>query len=216
LDSFLVNFISGPFSVGLYTTGVTMAELLWYIPNSLSSTLFPKVSNLEKNVATRITAQSCRQTLLISLPLAVIFGATGIYLIPFFYGVAFTPSVAPFLWLLPGILSMAVSKILSANLSGRGKPQYATYTSAFTVIGTVVLDLTLIPSLGIVGAAIASSIAYTASALLSVIWFNHENQTSWRQVLLPTGADLVSLIEQFQKLLYQSIHKVQGALKISS
>ena len=215
LDSFLVNFISGPFSVGLYTTGVTMAELLWYIPNSLSSTLFPKVSNLEQSVATRITAQSCRQTLLVSLPLAVVFGAAGIYLIPFFYGVDFKPSVAPFLWLLPGILSMAVSKILSANLSGRGKPQYATYTSAITVIGTVVLDLTLIPSMGIVGAAIASSIAYTASAILSVIWFNHENQTDWRQVLLPTGADLVSLIEQIQRLLDQSIHKVQGVMKNS-
>jgi O-antigen/teichoic acid export membrane protein len=215
LDSFLVNFISGPFSVGLYTTGVTMAELLWYIPNSLSGALFPKVSNLEKNVATRITAQSCRQTLLVSLPLSVLFGAAGVYMIPFFYGAAFTPSVAPFLWLLPGILSMGVNKILSANLSGRGKPQYATYTSGITVIATIILDLTLIPTLGIVGAAIASSIAYTASAILSVIWFNHENQTNWRQVLLPTGADLVSLIEQIQRLLEQSIHKVQGAMKNS-
>jgi O-antigen/teichoic acid export membrane protein len=216
LDSFLVNFISGPLSVGLYTTGVTMAELLWYIPNSLSSTLFPKVSSLDQNVATRITAQSCRQTLLVSLPLAVLFGAAGIYLIPFFFGVDFKPSVAPFLWLLPGILSMAVSKILSANLSGRGKPQYATYTSAITVVATVILDLALIPSMGIVGAAIASSIAYTASAVLSVIWFNHENQTSWRQVLLPTTGDLISLVQQFQKLLNQSIHKVQGVLKNSS
>jgi O-antigen/teichoic acid export membrane protein len=215
LDSFLVNFISGPASVGLYTTGVTMAELLWYIPNSLSSTLFPKVSSLDKTVATRITAQSCRQTLLVSLPLAVVFGAAGIYLIPFFYGASFAPSVAPFLWLLPGILSMAVSKILSANLSGRGNPQYATYTSGITVIATVILDLALIPSMGIVGAAIASSIAYTASAVLSVIWFNHENQTSWRQVLLPTPADLISLMQQFQKVLNQSIRKVQGALKNS-
>jgi O-antigen/teichoic acid export membrane protein len=192
-----------------------MAELLWYIPNSLSSTLFPKVSSLEEEVATRITAQSCRQTLLVSLPLAVVFGAAGIYLIPFFYGVAFAPSVAPFLWLLPGILSMAVSKILSANLSGRGKPQYATYTSGITVVATVVLDLALIPSMGIVGAAIASSIAYTASAVLSVIWFNHENQTNWRQVLVPTHADLISLLEQLQKLLNQSRIKFLGAWKHS-
>jgi O-antigen/teichoic acid export membrane protein len=216
LDSFLVNFIMGPDSVGLYTTGVTMAELLWYIPNSLSSTLFPKVSSLDENVATRITTQSCRQTLLISLPLAVLFGAAGIYLIPFFYGVDFTPSIAPFLWLLPGILSMAVSKILSANLSGRGKPQYATYTSGITVIATVVLDLVLIPTMGIVGAAIASSIAYTSSAVLSVLWFNHENQTNWRQVLLPTIMDLTSLVQQLLKLFTQSKLKVQETLKHSS
>jgi O-antigen/teichoic acid export membrane protein len=215
LDSFLVNFISGPVSVGLYTTGVTMAELLWYIPNSLSSTLFPKVSGLDKEVATRITAQSCRQAMLVSLPLAVVFGAAGIFLIPFFYGAAFAPSVAPFLWLLPGILSMAVSKILTANLSGRGKPQYATYTSGITVAATVALDVALIPSMGIIGAAIASSIAYTASALLSVIWFNHENQTSWRQVLVPTPADLISLMQQLQKLLNQSRIKFLGAMKHS-
>lgn len=215
LDSFLVNFISGPLSVGLYTTGVTMAELLWYIPNSLSSTLFPKVSGLEKSTATRITAQSCRQTLLVSIPLAVVFGWAGVYLIPFIYGVDFTPAVKPFLWLLPGILSMAISKILSANLSGRGKPQYATYTSGITVVATVLLDLALIPSMGIVGAAIASSIAYTASAVLSVIWFNHENQTSWREVLIPTIADLVSLVQQFQRLLNRSMLKLQETLKHS-
>jgi O-antigen/teichoic acid export membrane protein len=215
LDSFLVNFILGPDSVGLYTTGVTMAELLWYIPNSLSSTLFPKVSSLDETVATRITAQSSRQTLLVSLPLALMFGAAGIILIPFFYGAAFAPAVAPFLWLLPGILSMAVSKIISAHLSGRGKPQYATYTSGITVVVTVILDLILIPSRGIVGAAIASSIAYTASAVLSVIWFNHENQTTWKQVLIPTLADLTSLLQQLEKLINQSRIKVLGALKHS-
>lgn len=215
LDSFLVNFISGPFSVGLYTTGVSMAEMLWYIPNSLSSTLFPKVSSLDKNTATRITTQSCRQALLVSLPLAVVFGWAGVYLIPFFFGADFAPAVKPFLWLLPGILSMAVSKILSANLSGRGKPQYATYTSGITVIVTVILDLALIPSMGIVGAAIASSIAYTSTAVLSVIWFNRENQTRWKEILIPTPADLVSLFQQLQKLINQSKIKVQESLKHS-
>jgi O-antigen/teichoic acid export membrane protein len=213
LDSFLVNFISGPLSVGLYTTGVSMAELLWYIPNSLSSTLFPKVSSLEKHTATRITTQSCRQALLVSVPLALIFGGAGIYLIPFIYGADFAPSVMPFLWLLPGILSMALSKILSANLSGRGKPQYATYTSGITVIATVILDLVLIPTMGIIGAAIASSIAYTISAILSVIWFNRENQTGWREIVIPTFPDLISLIQQFQKLLTRSRLKLQEALK---
>jgi stage V sporulation protein B len=215
LDSFLVNFILGPDSVGLYTTGVTMAELLWYVPNSLSSTLFPKVSSLDEAVATRITTQSSRQTLLVSLPLAIVFGAAGTFLIPFFYGAAFAPSVAPFLWLLPGILGMGVNKILMANLSGRGKPQYATYTSGITVVVTIILDLTLIPSIGIIGAAIASSIAYLTSAVLSVIWFKRENQTSWGQLFIPTLDDLISLLQQFQKLLNQSRLKVQEALKHS-
>ena len=196
LDSFLVNYFSGLSSVGLYSVGVSTAELIWYIPNAISSALFPKSSTLEKDVAARLTAQTCRQTIFVTAPLTVLLALMSPYLIPLIYGQAFSASVAPFLWLLPGILFVSLSKIISANLSGMGKPQYATYTSGITIIMTIALDIALIPSLGIVGAAIASSSAYMASALLSLVWFSRETNTPWIDVILPRQNDITILIQR--------------------
>jgi O-antigen/teichoic acid export membrane protein len=125
----------------------------------------------------------------------------GSLLIPFFYGIDFLPSVKPFLWLLPGILGITLSKIVSANLAGIGKPQYATYSSGITVVITVVLDILLIPPYGIVGAAIASSIAYLLSAVLSVMWFSRETNIRWLDVVLPRKDDFTLLVNRSMQLI---------------
>jgi len=196
LDSFLVNYFAGLGNLGQYSTGVTVAELLWYIPNAISSALFPKASTLEAKTAAQLTAQTCRVMLMIILPLAVLFGLVGKYAIIWVYTQDFAPAVSPFVVLLPGMVGVAVSKVISASLSGHGKPQYATYTSAITAILTVVLDLILIPLYDINGAALASSIAYLASAILSITWFSRETKIAWRHVVIPTFQDVLYLRQQ--------------------
>lgn len=201
LDSFLVNYFSGPLNVGLYSVSVSTAELIWYVPNAISSALFPKSSTLDKQQAAKITAQACRQTLMVSGLLTLAFAFAGPFLIPFIYGVSFLDSTPAFLWLLPGIFSISLSKIISANLSGSGKPQYATYTSATTLVVTIILDTMLIPSFGIVGAAIASSIAYITSACLAVWWFHKETEISFSEVILPQKTDITILVNQTMRFL---------------
>lgn len=201
LDSFLVNYYSGPGNVGLYSVSVSAAELIWYMPNAISSALFPKSSTLERQQAAKLTALACRQTLLVSSLLTLLFALAGPLFIPFIYGVAFQDSVPAFLWLLPGIFSLSLSKIISANLSGAGKPQYATYTSGITLGVTIGLDVALIPYFGINGAAIASSIAYIASAILAVSWFYKETQIPWKEVIFPKITDLTDLVNQTINLL---------------
>jgi O-antigen/teichoic acid export membrane protein len=155
LDSFLVNFFRGAASVGQYTTSVTMAELLWYLPNAVSAALFPKVSSLDKDTANRITPQACRQTLLVVILATVVFAFVGGWLLVGFYGEAYRPAVQPFLWLLPGMIGVTIAKIISADLSGRGKPQFSAYSAGITLCVTIALDVLLIPRFSINGAAIA-------------------------------------------------------------
>jgi O-antigen/teichoic acid export membrane protein len=213
LDSFLVNFYSGPTNVGLYTTGVSTAELLWNVPNAISNALFPKSAATEKQVGAKLTAQVCRQALLITIPLAVIFGLAGIFLIPLVYGNAFLASVSPFLWLLPGIVALSLSKIISAYLGGIGKPIYATYSSGLSLIATILLDISLIPSLGIIGAAIASSISYLLSAILSVFWFTRETQIRVSDTVLPKAKDVSYLYQRGRDILTKSLVNLKGLLQ---
>jgi O-antigen/teichoic acid export membrane protein len=199
LDTFLVNFFIGAGPVGLYTTSVSSAEVLYLAPNAISSALLPKVPRLSAESATELTCRLVRTMLLALIPGAILFGWIGIYLIPFIFGQAFQASTGAFLLLLPGILGIAVNKVLTADLGGRGKPVYATYTAVIALAITIVLDLVLIPRSGINGAAIASSVAYLASAALSIYWFCQLTGSSIGQVTLPTVADARLLLDKGQE-----------------
>lgn len=212
LDTFFVNFYSGATEVGLYSTGVGVAELIWYIPNAISGALFPKSSSMSKETSARLTAQVARQSLVVAAGLTIVSALIGPLVIPFFYGIDFLPSVKPFLWLLPGILGITLSKIVSANLAGIGKPQYATYSSGITIVITVVLDILLIPPYGIVGAAIASSIAYLLSAGLSVMWFSRETNIRWLDVVFPRKEDISLLVSRSLKLANTTRSELSGRL----
>ena len=201
LDSYLVNFFSGAAAVGQYTTSVSVAELLWYLPNAVSGALFPKVSSVYKGTANRLTPQACRQTVLLVFIGALIFSLVGGWVIVWFYGEAFRPAIVPFLWLLPGMIGLSIAKIVSADLSGRGKPQYSAYTAGVTVVLTVILDVLLIPTYNIRGAAIASSISYITSGSLSVFLFFHETGITPQILLIPRLSDIRLLIKRGMVLL---------------
>jgi O-antigen/teichoic acid export membrane protein len=196
LDSFLVNAFSGVGAVGLYSTSVSTAEILYYLPNAVSGALFPKVAGMDPETASALTARLARIVLAVLLPAAALFGWAGTWLIPGIFGKPFQSAVQAFLLLLPGIVGIALSKILSADLSGRGKPQYASYTALITLGVTISLDLLLIPRWGINGAAVASSVAYLSSAALSALWFCSTTGTRLRQLLIPTVADVELVIRQ--------------------
>lgn len=208
LDSFLVNFYRGASAVGQYTTSVTMAELLWYFPNAVSAALFPKVSSLDEATANRVTPQACRQTLLLVCLGAIAFSLVGGWALVEFYGEAYRPAVAPFLWLLPGMIGVTIAKIISADLSGRGKPQYAAFTAGITVVLTVIFDLLLIPAYSIAGAGVASSIAYIASGCLAVFWYCHETGATPQSLLIPRMEDMRFLKDRGIDLVQRSLHYV--------
>jgi O-antigen/teichoic acid export membrane protein len=200
LDTFFVNFFSGTSMVGLYSTGVSTAELVWYVPNAIGSALFPKSSTMGKENAARVTAQISRQIVVVSSVLIIAAAFLGSFFIPLLYGPDFRAAVLPFLWLLPGIFGISIIKIIASNLGGIGKPEYASYTAAITLGATIILDFILIPGYSIVGAAIASSISYLLSAGLLIGWFHKETRIPYSEVLIPHLSDIFLLVERVKNL----------------
>ena len=200
LDSFLVNSMAGASQVGLYSVGVSLAEMTWYFPNAVSSALFPKVPTLDPEVAKKVTARICRQMLVLLVPFTLVYLFFGSWLIPIFYGPRFTDSISPFIWLMPGMIALAIAKIISADFAGRGKPQYATYSSTMTLVVTIILDVLLIPRMGISGAAIASSVAYSVATGLVVYFYLKDANIKLGDIFLPKKDDLHMMWEQAKRL----------------
>lgn len=171
LDLFLVNYFLGPSGVGIYTVAVSMGEMLWYLPNAVSFVIFPKAANTSKEAMNRFTPRVFRATLALTALGAVGLALIGRPFIEFVYSSEFLAAYIPLLALLPGIVLLGGGKVLTNDIAGRGYPQYNSVASGVSLVLTVVLDLLLIPHLEVLGASIASTLAYTTIFVLAIHFY---------------------------------------------
>jgi O-antigen/teichoic acid export membrane protein len=120
--------------------------------------------------------------------------------LPLVFGERFRPSVAIVWLLLPGTVALSLGRVAASDLSGRGKSGYSSVFSVNALVVTVVLDLLLIPRIGINGAAIASSVAYSTNAVLLLAALRYELKVSWRTLLLPGRQEWASYSRAWARL----------------
>jgi len=161
LDILLLEKLSTIHEVGIYSLGVHIAEQLWQVPFAISIVLFSRTANLEDQ--NKITMQSitlARQSVILIILLSVIAIILAPYLIPLVFGQEFIPSVQILNLILPGVIILVVFRVLSGQLAGIGKPQYAIYIFAPALLLNLALNYLWIPEYGAKGAAWASDISY--------------------------------------------------------
>ncbi len=184
LDALIVNALLSNAATGLYSNAVSMAELVLFIPSSIAAVLQPKIAGAtEKEKA---TLPGLMMGTAFSLSAVGLLGSLIVmpWFIPWFYGKPYAGAVAPALWLLPGMMGLAVTKVLTALMSGLGKPQVSAYATLSGLCATIILDYALIPKFGIVGAAWASSIAYWWSALTVLLLYRVHTKDSISSLLV--------------------------------
>jgi O-antigen/teichoic acid export membrane protein len=161
LDTFFVNYFIGPGAVGIYSVSVGLAELLWHFPNAVGFVIFPKAAATKPEVMNIFTPRVFRITLGVTTLGAIGLVFLGKLLIQLIYSLAFVGAYVPMLALLPGVVLLGGAKVLTNEIAGRGYPHYNSLSAGVAFILTVIFDLILIPRFGILGAALASTIAYT-------------------------------------------------------
>ncbi|HTY07933.1 MAG TPA: oligosaccharide flippase family protein [Candidatus Edwardsbacteria bacterium] len=190
LDMILLALFWSNREVGIYTTAVFAAELVWYIPSAVATVLLPKISAVtEPAQGADRSARAIRHTLLWSLAAAAVLAALAKPLITGLYGPSFAPAV-PALWvLLAGVAALAPGKVIVSHLAAIGKSQYVSYMALAGLGLTLALDLLLIPRYGIIGAAAASALAYGGSGLACLYWMKRETGLGIRSSLVPRRDD---------------------------
>ena len=194
LDVFIVSFFAGYASVGRYTLAVGLGQLIWMLSNAAATVLLPKIAAGEHDDRAAHVMRVNRLALAASFAGASALGIAATQLIPLLYGEAFRSSIDALLWILPGIVAFSIVNVLAAYLAGIGKPRLNLIVSTISLAATISLDLVLIPRFDIVGAAIASSVSYILSAVITVAFFIKETNTSLRDLLLLTSSDVKSVL----------------------
>jgi len=199
-DVFMLSALTGdPRAIGLYTLGVSLAELTFFVPDAVSTVFFPRVASMERKSADETVAAVSRFTVLITL-------ISMIGLIPAAFVAVhvvlpdFRDSLPAFLILLPGIIALTVAKVLASYVGGLGIPLRVAIASGSALAINVVANLALIPPLGFVGAAIASLISYSINATLLVFIAARLSRRRRRDFILPTGAEWQRLVSGLREL----------------
>lgn len=171
LDALIVNAFIGSAAVGIYGVAVVLAELLWQLPNSVSFVIFPKAAGTDREKMNRFTPRVFWIVLAISLVGAIMLTLGGKLIIRLIFSTSFLDAYVPLLILLPGVVLLGIGKVLTNDIAGRGYPQYNSIISGAALVITVTLDLALIPRMGIVGAALAATVAYSLTFVLAVVFY---------------------------------------------
>jgi len=171
LDAFIVNAFIGPVGVGIYGASVTLAELLWQLPNSVGFVIFPRAAGTDHEAMNRFTPRVFWIVLAISSMGAIVLALFGRLVIRIILSAAFLDAYVPLVALLPGVVLLGAGKVLTNDIAGRGYPHYNSIVAGVALVITVALDLLLIPRMGVVGAALASTAAYSLTFVLAVVFY---------------------------------------------
>jgi O-antigen/teichoic acid export membrane protein len=207
LDSYLVLLLVNASGVGLYAVGVSLSEGMWLIANSVAVVLLTNLTASDDVDAARMTPIVCRNTLLITGVGAIVGAAVSPFAIPLIFTSQFDDAVVPFLWLLPGTVALAGTKILAAYVFSRGRPLINGQIAMATLAVTVAADVALIPPFEVAGAAAASSLAYCCSLTLSALAYRRLSGGSISDALVPRFSDVPYYVD--------GLHSVLGRLRRS-
>jgi O-antigen/teichoic acid export membrane protein len=183
VDVWLVRDARGDAELGHYSLAVTLGEMVWLLASAMATVLFPHVPTLDKAAAVRLTCRLAGFALVASCGFAVAGYLLSIPLLPVLFTPAFEPSTRLLGLLLVGIAPYSVAKIVGNYLAGAGAMRFSLYTALLGMVVCVGLDLILIPRLGAVGAAIATSTAYLVFTLVIVAFFQRQSRVPWADLL---------------------------------
>ena len=176
-------------SIGVYASGTQVTEGVNIIGQSIGLVEFSTLSNTEK-------AQRASQLTLRFMKLAVLLTFTALLVICLlptsFFEWVFSGEFADIrpviLLMAPGIVFFSAHTVLANYFSGTGKPKYNLYASLIGLSVTLVLAFVLIPWLGIRGAAITTTLTYTALFVYQWIVFHKQTESKLIQ-LIPNRED---------------------------
>jgi stage V sporulation protein B len=200
VDIFLLGFllVGSPDEVtarvGLYTLAVSLAELTFFVPDSVATVFFPRIAGSERRNADEMTPMVSRMTVLVTLMVSVALIPAAFVAVHLILP-NFTGSLPAFLVLLPGVVALAVAKVLSSYVSGIGQPLPVALAATIALATNVIANLLLIPPLGIVGASLASVISYSLNTATLVVITTRLSRRSPLELLVPSRAEARRLIE---------------------
>lgn len=187
IDTIFLKNLSSSYYVGLYSISVSLANMLWIIPDAFKDVMVYKSSSKDNILE---IVNSMKFNIYLSLFIIILFIFFGKYVIIILYGDDFINSYYTAIILLIGSLSMIIHKIISPLYISNGKQKLLVVIFSFAVVFNVVLNYILIPQYNIIGASFSSVVSYTIVGLTILIIFIKDYKVPVKSIFLLSKDDI--------------------------
>jgi O-antigen/teichoic acid export membrane protein len=189
-DQLLLSLFVAPRELGLYVVAVAVASAAGFFPQAVGVVTMATGSNLAPAEARRMIARSFRLTFAgLSLACAAVFVLCP-WLIELGFGRAFGPASTACKVLLPGTVALGLNQVLYDGARALEQPALPSWAEGLSIAVTAAGLVLLLPRFGFLGAAIASTAAYSASLVFMLHLARTRLQLGVRELLgiLPAPA----------------------------
>jgi O-antigen/teichoic acid export membrane protein len=169
-DLFMVQHMLGAEQAGYYSVASTMADYASMLAVVIGSILFPRlaaIADVKEKLA--LTWKATTVTTLILFPflsLACVLASPAVRIL---FGPAFLPASLAFILLMPGMLFLGIHMVCVQFLNSIGYPKIVVVIWGLCSFLNIILNLWAIPTFGIAGASVVSSISYFF-AFAGILW----------------------------------------------
>ncbi|WP_406699010.1 polysaccharide biosynthesis C-terminal domain-containing protein [Singulisphaera sp. Ch08] len=169
LDQMMMTAALEPTLLGLYVIAVAWSGMLSPLVSSVGTVLFPHLSAIGDHRQQRATMLGIARRLVVAVVvLTIVLLILTPFVFPLLFGSRFNAAIPAALILVVASGFSTLNSTFEASLQGLGRPMGVLVAEVVGLVMTLVLLLVLLPPFGIVGAAIASLVAYMMTTILLV------------------------------------------------
>ncbi|MFC7045718.1 flippase [Halobacteriaceae archaeon GCM10025711] len=217
VDTILVGYFLNPAAVGFYTLGKQVADFVIAPASSLGFTISPLYSERKTNDglerAARTYETALEYVLLLYVPAAigiVAVAGPGVRLV---FGSDYAGAIPVVQVFSVYVVLRAIDKITNDGLDYLGRARARAYAKSGTAGANFLLNLVLIPTLGVVGAAVATVVTYAAMVSINVYLIHQELAFSSGR-LLRTGLQICGVSALMGVSLFFALPHVNGVVSL--
>ncbi len=168
LDQLIIGLLLAPELLGFFSVSVVVAELVQKLPNSVVQVFFNEIAKADEIRKKELLSRIHKLTLWVTILGGVFLVLTGYWLIILMYGEVFKFSYEILLYYLPGVIVYMSTRIFLQYFGATGQPMKNTWIQLAGIIVSIPAYFLLIDKMGVIGAAIASTIGYLATNLTAL------------------------------------------------
>ena len=170
VDQLILTLLIPAEQLGLYAVAASVAISISFIPIAAGTVTFARGAAQSDIQARRTIARSFRASLLwLGITCCALFFAAP-WLIQLLLGPRFAGSVVACRILLPGTIALGLNQVLYSGANAMGMPSLPSYAEGVGLAVTVVGLALLVGRYGYLGAAVVSSVAYTTSFVVMLVF----------------------------------------------
>lgn len=184
-------------SIGIYSIGIALAEKVLLVPDAAKEIL---LSKLAKGKGEEEVAKVMRLCFAIALALSIVISIISRRFVELVYGIEYSGAEIVTNISVWGTIFMVFFKMISQYNVANKKQKYNVIFLSAAIAINIFLNIILIPKMGIDGAAIATSIGYSVSATIFIVYFHRITSIPYSRLVLLSVDDMKQVVHMMKKV----------------